>query len=63
MQFNFFPLLRIGQKVHFELVHVLFLGVGRVVREEDLTGVSPWGMGILVNEKLALGRRKLSVVS
>ena len=53
VQMNCFPLLRMGQMVHFKLVHLLLLGVdlaplGKVVRGEDLTDVSPWGMGILV---------------
>ena len=51
VQMSRFLLLRIGGIVHFVLVHLLLLGVdltplGRLVREEDLTGVSPWGTGI-----------------
>ena len=62
------PFVQVGQMVHFELVHFLLLGVdlaplGKVVREEDLTGVSPWSMGILVKEELTQGVRKLSMVS
>ena len=46
IQMNWFHLLRMGHMVHFELVDLLLLGVdleplGKVVREEDQTGVSP----------------------
>ena len=61
------PLFRMGQMVHFELVHLLFLGVHLaplhvMVREEDLIGVSLLCLGTLVKEELTLGVRKLGTV-
>ena len=49
--------------VHLLLLDVDLTPLGKVVREEDLTGVSPWHMGILVKEELTLGVRKLSMAS
>ena len=51
------PFFRMGQMVHFELVHLLFLGVHLaplhvMVKEEVLIGVSLLCLGTLVKEEL-----------
>ena len=64
---NWFPLFRMGQMVHFEFVHLLFLGIDLAplrmkVRVEVLVGVFLLYLGTWVKEELPLDLWKLSMV-